>query len=168
IPHYLEMAADNAGRAATSTPVLASALLKIGEKSGQAARPACGSVALHAAGTDRIRHLIAPPAGVQGIAPVSGMLGIAAVLLTTNVLVQLPYFKAMLDGCLFKSINHLPGGVTAKLTASKDKGWYPHHHGGHRQYGTGQGRGSVTKPCGNHRTTNGGPGSVGQTKCRVV
>lgn len=100
IPHYLEMAADNAGRAATSTPVLASALLKIGEKSGQAARPACGSVALHAAGTDRIRHLVAPPAGVQGIAPVSGMLGIAAVLLTTSVLVQLPYFKAVLDGCL--------------------------------------------------------------------
>src|SRR5699024_11929721 len=62
----------------------------------------------------------------------------------------------------------LPSGVTAKLTASKDKGWYPHHHGGHRQYGTGQGRGSVTKPCGNHRTTNGGPGSVGQIKCRVV
>ncbi len=100
IPHYLEMAADNAAREATSTPVLASALLKIGEKSGQAATSACGSVALHAAGTDRIRHLIAPPAGVQGIAPVSGMLGIAAVLLITSVLVQLPYFKAVLDGCL--------------------------------------------------------------------
>ena len=41
------------------------------------------------------------PIGVQGIAPVSGMLGIAAVL-TTSVLVQLPYFKAVLDGCLLE------------------------------------------------------------------
>src|SRR5699024_949789 len=113
--------ADNAAREATSTPVLASALLKIGEKSGQAATSACGSVALHAAGTDRIRHLIAPPAGVQGIAPGSGMLGIAAVLLITSVLVQLPYFKAVLDGCLLQKITPLPSGVAATLTASKDK-----------------------------------------------
>lgn len=101
IPHYLEMAADNAARAHTSTPILASALLKIGEKSGPAMlNGACGSVALHAAGIDRIRHLIAPLDGKQGAIPVSAMLTTVGILLAGSIVVVLPYLRAVLDGCL--------------------------------------------------------------------
>lgn len=101
VPHYLEMAADNAAREATSTPVLASALLKIGEKSGPAVQHStCGAVALHVAGPDRIRHLIHPPAGAKGMAPVAVMLALAGVLLISTITVHFPYIKAVLDGCM--------------------------------------------------------------------
>jgi len=101
IPLYLEMAADNAARRRTSTPILASALLKLGEKTGPATKhDACAAVALHAAGTDRIRHLVAPPAGTQGLAPVSIIFSMAAIVLASSVIVHLPYLRAVLDGCL--------------------------------------------------------------------
>ena len=101
IPHYLEMAADNAARHRTSTPVMASALLKLGEKSGPSVIPAaCGSVALHAAGLDRIRHLIEPPDAKRGVVPISAMLTVTGVLLAGSVVVHLPYARAVLDGCL--------------------------------------------------------------------
>lgn len=101
IPHYLEMAADNAAREQTSTPILASALLKIGEKSGPAAlHAACGPVALHAAGIDRIRHLIAPPDGKQGMIPISTMLTVVGILFAGSLVVHLPYLQAVLEGCL--------------------------------------------------------------------
>lgn len=101
IPLYLEMAADNAARRRTSTPILASALLKLGEKSGPAVKhDACAAVALHAAGTDRIRHLVAPPAGIQGLAPVSIIFSLTAIVLASSVIVHLPYLRAVLDGCL--------------------------------------------------------------------
>lgn len=101
IPHYLEMAADNAAREHTSTPILASALLKIGEKSGPAmTHGACGSVALHAAGIDRVRHLIAPPNGKRGVVAMTAMLMAAGILLVGSLVVHLPYVQAVLDGCL--------------------------------------------------------------------
>ncbi|GAA2037752.1 M56 family metallopeptidase [Yaniella flava] len=101
IPHYLEMAADNAAREQTSTPILASALLKIGEKSGPAAaHGTCGSVALHAAGIDRIRHLIAPPNGKHGAVAMTAMFTAVGILLAGSVIVHLPYLQAVLDGCL--------------------------------------------------------------------
>lgn len=101
IPHYLEMAADNVARQHTSTPVLASALLKIGEKPDPAiTSDPYGSAALHAAGVDRIRHLVAPPDGKQGTLPISTMMTVVGVLLTGSVVVHLPYLQAVLDGCL--------------------------------------------------------------------
>lgn len=101
IPHYLEMAADNAARYRTSTPVMASALLKLGEKAGPGVtHDPCGAVALHAAGVDRIRHLIAPPDGKDGITSVSAMVTVTGLLLAGSLVVHLPYLRAVLDGCL--------------------------------------------------------------------
>lgn len=101
VPHYLEMAADNAAREQTSTPALASALLKIGQKPASSPEhPATSAVALHAAGTDRIRHLVAPPMGRRGLAPTAVILGAAGLLLASGVAVHLPYLGAVLGGCL--------------------------------------------------------------------
>lgn len=101
IPHYLEMAADNAARQHTSTPIMASALLKLGEKSGPGViHDECDAIALHAAGTDRIRHLIAPPNGKLGLASMSVMGTVTGILLTGSLVVHLPYLRAILDGCL--------------------------------------------------------------------
>lgn len=101
VPHYLEMAADNAATSHTSISTLAGALLKIGEKSDLAVdSPTWGSVALHAAGLDRIRHLVQPPVGTKGVVPVATMLALGGLLLISSVAVQFPYLKAVLDGCL--------------------------------------------------------------------
>ena len=101
VPHYLEMAADNTARSRTSTPVLASALLKLGERSGPGvAHDACGAIALHAAGIDRIRHLVAPPNGKHGLASISTMVPVTGILLAGSLAVHLPYLNAILDGCL--------------------------------------------------------------------
>ena len=101
IPHYLEMAADNAARHHTSTPILASALLKLGEKpAADATHNVGGATVLHAAGIDRIRHLVAPPSGKRGIASVSAMVTSVGILLTGSLVVHLPYVQAVLDGCL--------------------------------------------------------------------
>lgn len=101
IPHYLEMAADNAARQHSGTETMASALLKIGEKGGPAtAQHAGGAVVLHAAGTDRIRHLIAPPNASRGAGPTAAMILTTAVVSISSLLVLLPYGQALLDGCL--------------------------------------------------------------------
>lgn len=101
MPHYLEMAADNTARCRTSTPVLASALLKLGERSGPGvAHDACGAIALHAAGVDRIRHLVAPPNGKHGLASISALVPVTGILLAGSIVVHLPYLNAILDGCL--------------------------------------------------------------------
>lgn len=107
VPHYLEMAADNAARAEVGTPALASALLKLGEKPkmadrfhGAADTLAEAAVTLHAAGADRIRQLVAPTSGRLGIVPVAGMLSLVGVLMVSSVTVHLPYLQAVLAGCL--------------------------------------------------------------------
>ena len=101
VPHYLEMAADNTARYRTSTPVLASALLKLGERSGPGvAHDTCGAIALHAAGVDRIRHLVAPPNGKHGLASISALVPVTGILLAGSIVVHLPYLNAILDGCL--------------------------------------------------------------------
>lgn len=103
VPHYLEMAADNAARRCTSTPILASALLKLGEKTMIAPGAAAGeSVALHAAGVDRIRHLVAPPKIRQGLVGLSVLTGSAVLLLAGSLSVHLPYIMAVLNGCLLR------------------------------------------------------------------
>ena len=101
VPHYLEMAADNAARDENGTAVMASALLKIGEKGGPTvAQHAGGAVVLHAAGTDRIRHLVAPPNASRGIGPMAAMMFTTIIVSISSVLVVLPYGQALLDGCL--------------------------------------------------------------------
>ena len=101
IPQYLEMAADNAARQQSSTDVMASALLKIGEGSGPAVDQALGGgVALHVAGVERIQHLIAPPNASGGIVSMIGMVVAALAMSLSAVLVLLPYGQAILDGCI--------------------------------------------------------------------
>src|SRR5699024_12648432 len=87
VPHYLEMAADNAARSEVGTPALASALLKLGEKpkvaehfQGPADTLAEAAVTLHAAGADRIRQLDAPTRGRLGMVPTVGIVSLEAIL----------------------------------------------------------------------------------------
>src|SRR5699024_8164481 len=72
LPHYLEIAADDAARRHAGTPALASALLRLGEKQVTPALAGGRVNALHAAGTDRIQHLVgAPQPGGTGPAVVA-------------------------------------------------------------------------------------------------
>ncbi|WP_147918189.1 M56 family metallopeptidase [Ruania zhangjianzhongii] len=99
LPHYLEIAADDAARRRAGTPALASALLRLGERAEPAAFTGAGPEVLHAAGPDRIRHLVCPPeAGGHGPAAVVAVLltGLAVV----NAAVHLPLLLAAWGGCL--------------------------------------------------------------------
>ncbi|HLR27904.1 MAG TPA: M56 family metallopeptidase [Ruania sp.] len=99
LPHYLEIAADDAARRSAGTPALASALLTLGDKPVTPALAGSQVNALHAAGTDRIRHLVgAPQPGGTGPAVVAAVMMLflgAAVLL-----IHLPYLLALARGCL--------------------------------------------------------------------
>src|SRR5699024_9096696 len=95
----LEIAADDAARRSAGTPALASALLTLGDKPVTPALAGSQVNALHAAGTDRIRHLVgAPQPGGTGPAVVAAVMMLflgAAVLL-----IHLPYLLALARGCL--------------------------------------------------------------------
>ncbi len=106
VPHYLEIAADDAARRRVGTTALASALLKLGEVGAPAltaeveAGAADAPAVLHAAGPDRIRHLVAPArAGAS-----TGTAGVSVILLAaitaTSAIVHLPYLRVLASGCL--------------------------------------------------------------------
>ncbi|WP_300345793.1 M56 family metallopeptidase [Nesterenkonia sp.] len=97
VPHYLEMAADNYASKQAGTPALASALLKLGETPVMA--PRAQHVVLHAAGIDRIRHLVSPPSASRGLAPASLILLIVSGLLIVSATIHLPYLQAVIAGC---------------------------------------------------------------------
>lgn len=99
VPHYLEVAADNAARTRTSTAVLASALLKIGEAPKQPDAAGLGSLALHAAGTDRIRQLVAPQHSASTAMAAATVCAAGLVLMAVSAAVHLPYAHAVLTGC---------------------------------------------------------------------
>lgn len=63
LPHYLEIAADDRARREAGTPALVSALVKLGERTHPAMPQHSCSVALHAAGPERIRHSRPPQRG---------------------------------------------------------------------------------------------------------
>lgn len=107
LPHYLEIAADDAARRQTGTRALASALLRLGEPAepavlagaGPQVLHAAGPERLHATGPDRIRHLVCPPeAGGHGWAAMVAAL--LAGLAVVNAAVHLPLLVAALGGCL--------------------------------------------------------------------
>lgn len=102
LPHYLEIAADDAARRHAGTPALAGALLKLGGPS-DADRPAGVPLTghlLHMAGPDRIRHLVAPAHSRAGAAPaVASVLHVTA-LGSVSAVVLLPYLTAAVAGCV--------------------------------------------------------------------
>lgn len=116
VPHYLEIAADQAAKAEAGTTALASALLKLGQpgdpgQPGQPGQPAAadrqtaaGSVpayaVLHAAGSERIRHLVGAPRPPASAALAAAVGIYACVLAAVISAVNLPFVLALLSGCL--------------------------------------------------------------------
>lgn len=99
LPHYLEIAADDAARRDVGTPALASALLRLGERAEPAAFAGARLEMLHAAGPDRIRHLVCPPeAGGHG--PAAVVAALLTGLAVANTAVHLPLLLAAWGGCL--------------------------------------------------------------------
>ncbi|MFK4760134.1 M56 family metallopeptidase [Microbacterium sp. ZW T5_45] len=105
VPHYLEIAADNAARRQTGTPTLAGALLKLGspDKVFTAAHVHdTASPVLHAAGTDRIARLVRPPRLRPAVLPAAALALLLAAFSAAAVAVHGPYLSVILTGC------HLP------------------------------------------------------------
>lgn len=99
LPHYLEIAADNAARRQAGTPALVSALIKLGERASPVAAQHAGAGELHAAGPERVRQLVRPPAGLAGAAPATLIGASLLVLALASAAVHLPYASAALAGC---------------------------------------------------------------------
>src|SRR5699024_3389333 len=107
LPHYLEIAADNAARRHAGTPALAGALLRLGERAEPAGFAGVGGQVLHAAGPerlqaagpDRIRHLVGPPR-VGGHGSAVAVAALLAGLAVVNTAVHLPLLLAAWSGCL--------------------------------------------------------------------
>lgn len=100
VPHYLEIAADHVAKREIGTTALAGALLKLGAPAamnGTLLHPP--GVVLHAAGTERIRHLIgAPkPRASVALAVLSGLF--VLILFTATISVNTPYWLALASGC---------------------------------------------------------------------
>lgn len=102
LPHYLEIAADNAARRHTGTPALAGALLKLGTPETGITLPTedgLDSPVLHAAGPDRIRHLVAPATtGVAALPTALLALQLSAFTVVAAA-IHGPYVYAALAGC---------------------------------------------------------------------
>ncbi|KAM9862924.1 M56 family metallopeptidase [Leucobacter sp. BZR 635] len=124
VPHYLEIAADQAAKQATGTTALASALLKLGEPMSPVLREVAPGGAgtgtgaeadaaglrvsgsrlpehavLHAAGSERIRHLIGAPRPPASAALAAAAGAYAFMLAAVIAAVNLPYLFAVLSGC---------------------------------------------------------------------
>lgn len=101
VPHYLEIAADRAAKQAAGTDALAGALLKLGQPGiPESAGKLPAHAVLHAAGSERIRHLVGaprPPASTA-LAAAAGMY--AFMLAAVIAAVHLPFVLALLAGCL--------------------------------------------------------------------
>lgn len=102
VPRYLEIAADAQARGHCGTPALAAALLRIGEhRHLPTAQLPIGSPVplLHAAGPDRIAHLVAPPTMRTAWMPMAALLGLTVALALSAALVHGPYLLVILRGC---------------------------------------------------------------------
>lgn len=102
VPHYLEIAADNAARSHAGTPALAKALLKLGAPDRDLTEPSGCPIAgttLYAAGPDRIGHIVAPLSARSAVLPAS-VLGIQLAAFTiVAAAVHGPYLRVVLAGC---------------------------------------------------------------------
>lgn len=107
VPHYLEIAADHGAQEHCGTPVLASALLKIGAPVGPetvgpgtaSVRASAFSPVLHAGGPDRIRQLVAPARAEGALLPLAALLLVTIALAVVTFAVHGPYMHVMLLGC---------------------------------------------------------------------
>ena len=96
LPHYLEIAADEAAVRQTGVPAMASALLKLGTRP----HAAPDSAALHAAGPERIGQLVAPLPPRLGFGAALTLLSTLAILAVTSTVVHTLYLAALATGCL--------------------------------------------------------------------
>lgn len=102
IPHYLEIAADDAARNLSGTPALASALLKLGAPNRDLSTSPDLSVTgsmLHAAGPDRIGHIVAPSRVRSAVLPASTLAIQLVAFILVVAAVHGPYVYAVLTGC---------------------------------------------------------------------
>lgn len=104
IPHYLEIAADDAARRRSSHTALASALLKLNDTAPPASEPPRQTILspmLHATGPDRIRHLITPTGPTPAAARGAVALSVAHITLfiTAGFAIHAPYASAAITGC---------------------------------------------------------------------
>lgn len=100
VPHYLEIAADNAAQRHAGTPALASALLKLGSPQPAATRERANvGTILQAAGPDRIGHLVSPPRIGSAIAPMTALGTTAAIFAVVTAAVHGPYMSVIITGC---------------------------------------------------------------------
>lgn len=98
LPHYLEIAADNRARRCAGTPALVSALVRLGERN-EPVLTGHPVGALHAAGPERIRHLVLPGSGSAGALPMLAVISHLLVLAAVGAAVHLPYALTALNGC---------------------------------------------------------------------
>lgn len=100
VPHYLEIAADKAAKAKTGTTALAGALLKLGQPgTPETSSPIAAHATLHAAGSERVRHLIGCPRPPASLA-LAAAIGAYAFMLTAAITaVHWPYLLAVATGC---------------------------------------------------------------------
>lgn len=114
VPHYLEIAADQAAKRATGTTALAGALLKLagagaGPGVGAGAGPAPGTgtgagaepahAVLHAAASDRIQSLVGQPRTAVSTA-LAAAVGVYVFMLAAVILaIHTPYVLAVATGC---------------------------------------------------------------------
>lgn len=98
VPHYLEIAADAAARRETGAAALASALLELGAPTNAPREDVAGAV-LHAAGPNRVRHLVAPRPMRPALLPVTALGSLAAAFAVTSVAAHAPLVHAILSGC---------------------------------------------------------------------
>lgn len=100
VPHYLEIAADRVAKHRTDTAALAGALLKLGQPATPNASTLIVShAALHAAGSERIRHLIGTPRPPMSLALAAAAGAYAIMLATTILAVHWQYVLALATGC---------------------------------------------------------------------
>jgi len=77
-----------------------SALVKLGERAHPTVPRQVEALALHAAGPERIRHLVRPSGGLTGALPALAIAGYLVTLAAIAAAVHLPYAAAALTGCL--------------------------------------------------------------------
>lgn len=99
VPRYLEIAADDRARGRCGTPSLAGALLKIGEHRHRSPAAVGADPLLHAAGPDRIGHLVAPVAIRTAWLPMTAVIALAGALAVSAIIVHGPYLRVILSGC---------------------------------------------------------------------